>query len=258
MLDSSLCPRTHSQWVSLTSFLSHTFTKAIPVSARIAAIALLLLGMTCLVWMLQQPRRRRKIAGRIRWRSRVTRFVVGLIVLGLLLISPPGVALANQALVSLTPLTSDAKAEAIVVLGRGPKLETDRIEVAAALWRIQRAPRIFVSGHGDAARMLLQLQEKGIPEQALGGEECSMTTGENAKFTVTALKPQGIQKILLVTDPPHMLRSLLTFKSAGFDVAPFASPLPPELGYREQVALIFREYGGLIAYFLQGRLALGS
>jgi hypothetical protein len=50
-----------------------------------------------------------------------------------------------------------------------------------------------------------------------------------------------------------MLRSLLTFKSTGFDVAPFASPLPPELGYREQAALIFREYGGLLAYLLQGR-----
>jgi hypothetical protein len=36
--------------------------------------------------------------------------------------------------------------------------------------------------------MFMELQKKGVPEQALGGEECSMTTGENAKFTATVLK----------------------------------------------------------------------
>jgi hypothetical protein len=46
------------------------------------------------------------------------------------------------------------------VLGRGPRLEADRLEVAAALWRIKRAPRIFVSGRGDAVRMFMELQKK--------------------------------------------------------------------------------------------------
>ncbi|MCL6436145.1 MAG: YdcF family protein [Leptolyngbyaceae cyanobacterium HOT.MB2.61] len=113
------------------------------------------------------------------------------------------------------------------MLGRGPRLEADRLEVAAALWRIKRAPRIFVSGRGDAVRMFMELQKKGVPEQALGGEECSMTTGENAKFTATVLKPQGIQKILLVTIPPPCCDRSLPSKAQVLMSLPLPAPYPP-------------------------------
>jgi uncharacterized SAM-binding protein YcdF (DUF218 family) len=80
-----------------------------------------------------------------------------------------------------------------------------------------------------------------------------MTTEGNAKFTAQVLIPKGVRRILLVTDPPHMLRSLLTFRSQGFQAIPFASPLPPELTYREKASIVFREYGGLISYVVWGR-----
>jgi uncharacterized SAM-binding protein YcdF (DUF218 family) len=130
----------------------------------------------------------------------------------------------------------------------------DRVAVAATLWQTGQAPRIFISGHGDAFSIKHQLQEKGVAEQALDGEDCSMTTQENGKFTADILRPQGIQKILLVTDPPHMLRSLLTFRRFGFEVFPSATPMSTELGYREKAAIVFREYGGLVSYIFQGRL----
>jgi hypothetical protein len=36
---------------------------------------------------------------------------------------------------------------------------------------------------GDAHQIVQTLEEMGVPEQQLGGEECSQTTHENALFT---------------------------------------------------------------------------
>lgn len=255
MLDPSLCPRPHSRWVGFTSLISHTFTTtAIPWSVRVAVITLLILGFFFLLRLIRTQRRRHQRPRLLRWHRRLTWGGIALTVIGLLATSPPGVTLATQALVSSVPMTSDHTADAIVVLGRGPKLRADRVEVAFNLWRQEQAPRIFLSGWGDAWLMMTQLRERGVAEQALGGEECSMTTEENGRFTASILRPQGVQKILLVTDPPHMLRSLLTFKQFGFEVFPSATPMSPELSYREKAAIAFREYGGLISYVLQGRL----
>ena len=71
-------------------------------------------------------------------------------------------------------------------------------------------------------------------------------------FTARLLQPQGRKQILLVTDPPHMLRSLLTFRSLGFTVIPHPSPLPQTLSPQEKDALMLREYSALFFYSLLG------
>ena len=140
---------------------------------------------------------------------------------------PPLETLANAALVRGLPRDSGTTADAIVILGRGDNLRATRINVAAELWRQGRAPQIFASGRGDGRQMVKKLKKVGIPVETLDDENCSQTTAENADFTAALLQPRGIESIILVTDPPHMLRSLLTFRSAGFRVTPHPSPLPP-------------------------------
>lgn len=252
MLNASLCPRTYSRWVALTSFISHSFTKAVPLSTKLMAIALLIVVMGGLVWLVRRSKFRKKLFRKFRWSRRLTQGVIALTVICLLVTSPPGVALATQALSSAVP-KAEGNADVIVVLGRGPKLGGDRVSVAANLWRAKRAPKLFVSGRGDSGVMALQLESLGIPKTTIDGEDCSLTTEENAQFTARVLSPEGLKKILLVTDAPHMLRSLLTFRSFGFDVVPVASPLPSDLSYRERASIAFREYGGLIVYILKGR-----
>ena len=159
----------------------------------------------------------------------------------------------TQALTSQVPADSGAKADAIVVLGRGQRFMDDRIEATAALWQASRAPRIFVSGRGDSKPIVHQLLEKGIPDNVVAGENCSLTTEENARFTADLLLPQGVKQIILVTDSPHMLRSRLTFQSYGFEVISYPNALPPDLGYRERLELVVREYGGILSYVLRGR-----
>lgn len=176
-----------------------------------------------------------------------------LLVFYLVATSPPMIALATQGLVLALPADSGVAVDAIVVLGRGELLRNHRVEIASQLWQAKRAPKIFASGMTDTPRIIEILQTIGIPRQMLGGESCSQTTEENALFTAAILYPQGVRQILLITDPPHMLRSLLTFRSFGFTVIPRTSPLPPNWTSTTKPRFIYREYLGLVSYALLGR-----
>jgi uncharacterized SAM-binding protein YcdF (DUF218 family) len=145
-------------------------------------------------------------------------------------------------------------ADAIVMLGRGGSFNVQRTNVAAELWQAKRAPRIFASGNSDAIGMIQILQEKGIPKPAIDGENCSLTTSENAVFTAAILQPQGVRRILLVTDAPHILRSLLVFRANGFTVLPHTSPLPSYVDFKTEAFMTIREYLGLVNYAFRGLL----
>jgi uncharacterized SAM-binding protein YcdF (DUF218 family) len=165
---------------------------------------------------------------------------------------PFTVAVANKGLVNFLPPDTGDRVDAIVVLGRGEELRQSRAEVAAELWKAHRAPLIFASGAGDGEQIKQLLRAQDIPQQALDDESCSRTTEENAQFTATVLQAQGVKRVVLVTDPPHMLRSLLTFRSVGFTVIPHTSPLPSDLAPPKRAMIVFYEYMGLVSYGLQG------
>nr|WP_278003661.1 YdcF family protein [Nodosilinea sp. TSF1-S3] len=188
-----------------------------------------------------------------RWKRRISLAGVLLVLLYSLGLSPLGTQLGGKGLALLIPQDSGQPADAIVVLGRGRDFRPSRVQVAAELWRQQRAPLIFASGRGDATEIGQMLEAVGVPTAAIDGEPCSGTTNENALFTAALLQPQGIRRLILVTDPPHMARSLLTFRSLGFEVNPHPSPVPNGLGDRSQRFLVLREWAGLIGYGMMGR-----
>lgn len=144
-------------------------------------------------------------------------------------------------------------ADAIVVLGRGIYLRDSRVTMAADLLSADRAPRVFVSGRGDALFMADMLNELGVASDKIAGEDCSITTEQNAQYTAQQLRPAGVKSIILVSDPPHLLRSQLVFRSLGFRVIPYASPLPKHVGLRRRRLLALRESVGLVGYGLMGR-----
>ncbi|MGA7936589.1 MAG: YdcF family protein [Kovacikia sp.] len=254
MLDSTLCARTTTKWVELSWKFTHIVAKPINFPFRGTLIVLLIVAAGLLFLILKNPQWKRRFLGKWRWKSGWTRTAIILTLVCLFITSPPGIALATQVLVSQVPHNPNTTADAIVVLGRGPRYEGSRTDTALALWQAKQAPRIFVGGHGDGARLVKKLETKGIPQQALDGEECSLTTEENARFAANILMPQGVKQIILVTDPPHMLRSVLTFQSQGFNVIAHTSPLPENLSNRERMVITFREYGGLLSYALKGRV----
>jgi uncharacterized SAM-binding protein YcdF (DUF218 family) len=237
MLDPALCNRPISQWLVLKVW----FTELMMNEALVigALVTMLILSLR---WR------------RNRWRFWARGGIVAVLLLYIFVPLPPFETWANAGLVRAVPADSGATADAIVILGRGDDLRELRIDVAAELWRQGRAPKIFASGRGDGPQIVQRLKASGIPAAMLGDEDCSQTTAENAEFTATLLQPQGIERIILVTDPPHMLRSLLTFRRFGFRVTPHFSPLPP-LPQREKALIVYREYVGMASYAIRGRFS---
>ncbi len=236
MLDPALCDRPVGQWLSLKGIISDWLTNPTLVLVTLSAL-------TGLPWVIPK----------LPWRRQLSSVGAALLLLYCTAFFPPAIGLANRGLVGLLPADPGGTTDAIVVLGRGAELRDSRVEVADQLWRANRSPLIFASGRGDGSLIVSQLKAKGIPSTALENEHCSQTTEENARFTAAVLQPREVRRILLVTDPPHMLRSLLTFRSVGFTVIPHVSPLPADLGSGEEALTVFYEYMGLIKYALQGR-----
>lgn len=205
--------------------------------------ALIILVSLGIVWLINPKRR---------WR-RFLALIALTMLIGLTITSPWGVALATRGLTAALPSDSGEPVQMSVVLGRGPELRQRRLEAVEQLWRQQRSPQVFASGMLDAEFMVEQLQANGMTEAALSGEWCSQSTEENALFTSAVLYSKRVQKILLLTDSPHMLRSLLVFRSFGFTVIPYPIPLPDQWSAGRRSMLVLREYLGLLTYFVTGR-----
>lgn len=141
--------------------------------------------------------------------------------------------------------------DAIVVLGRGPEQNGERALMAAQLWDQDRAPQIFVSGMTDAPVMMKLIRDMGVPTEQISGERCSQSTWENGLFSEILLSSRNIQRILLVTDEPHLARAALVFRGFGFEVVPYPTTTDFSL---KQVNQTFRELAGLSAYGLSGKL----
>lgn len=171
----------------------------------------------------------------------------------LLIISPFGAAIAMSGLTTFLPQDDGLPADALVILGRGKLQAIERTQQAAKLWRAERAPIILASGDDDAPKFVRWLAAEGIPDSALLQEPCSLTTEENAVLSAPILKQKHARRIILVTDTPHMLRSLLTFRSLGFEVLPQPLPLPKRPFSIDTSIAAFREYIGLAIYAFSGR-----
>ena len=189
----------------------------------------------------------------INWKhQRIRRWIAGIsLSLIAILIALP--VIGSYGLPSFVPADSGETADAIVVLGRGEDLLESRKRVALELFAAGRAPLIFVSGKSDAPSLVEALEAEGFAKNQLEGEACSRTTAENGKYTAQVLMPQQVKRVILVTDPPHMLRSSLVLRSVGFEVDHRMSPFPPSFSrYRRQV-FAARETISFATYGLLGR-----
>jgi uncharacterized SAM-binding protein YcdF (DUF218 family) len=129
-------------------------------------------------------------------------------------------------------------ADAIVVLGAGRErgdlawdsdqptgVALQRERYTARLAKASGLPVLTSGGlHYDTppteARLMADsLQDDfGVPVRWQEGR--SRTTWENAQFSAEVLLPEGIKRVVIVTQAWHMPRAVWSFKKAGFEVVP--------------------------------------
>ncbi|MBU8898953.1 YdcF family protein [Corallococcus sp. H22C18031201] len=141
-------------------------------------------------------------------------------------------------------------ADALVVLGArvlpggvasGP-LQA-RVEKAVALYRQGVAPRFVFSGGvgvnppSEARVMALLAMRLGVPSEVITLEEESHSTEQNASHSAELLRALGARRVVVVSDPYHLLRARQYFRLAGLEVA-----TSPALLTERNVALTDRVY----------------
>ena len=102
------------------------------------------------------------------------------------------------------------------------------MEKGVALWRAGAAPNLLMSGgylkdidQHLAHQMKSYAVELGAPESAVFVEGLSISTFENARFTLAVARQEGWARAIVVTDDFHLLRAwtLYEFWRASDDVA---------------------------------------
>ncbi|WP_077045549.1 YdcF family protein [Pseudomonas sp. KK4] len=134
--------------------------------------------------------------------------------------------------------TLGQRAQAIVVLGSGRErgdvawgsdqptgVGLERQRYAARLAKASGLPVLTSGGlhygtpPSEAQLMADSLRDDfGVTVRWQEGQ--SRTTWENAQMTAKVLLPEGIKRVVVVTQAAHMPRAVWSFKKAGFDVVP--------------------------------------
>lgn len=120
---------------------------------------------------------------------------------------------------------------------------------------------------GDAVASERFFETFDIPADRLVRETQSRTTSENVAKSQTILAQRGLQNCLLITSAFHMPRAVGLFRAAGIPVTPWPTDFrtsgkvkfgldftQPTLN-AQQTATAVREWIGLAAYLLTGRMA---
>ncbi|WP_413205189.1 YdcF family protein [Rhodospirillum sp. A1_3_36] len=150
---------------------------------------------------------------------------------------------------------------AIVVLGArraqdGSPSRAMRRRVAKAVLQARGFPGIPVIFSGgitrgtvSEARVMAGLAAaEGLSPERIVLEERARNTLENARECILLLQKRGIERILLITDAPHMPRSLLCFRLLGggdMTVLPRPAPWPSPLN---ALVMAVREVAALASY----------
>jgi uncharacterized SAM-binding protein YcdF (DUF218 family) len=125
--------------------------------------------------------------------------------------------------------------DAIVVLGAAqywgkpsPVLRA-RLDHAVGLWRRGIAPRVVLTGGvgvgdttSEAAVSRKYVLGRGLPDSAILLETSGRTTRESLRSVATMLRSRGQKRVVLVSDPFHMLR--LDILARRFGLVPYTSP----------------------------------
>jgi uncharacterized SAM-binding protein YcdF (DUF218 family) len=140
----------------------------------------------------------------------------------------------------------DRRSQAIIVLGAAqyngrpsPDFKA-RLDHTAALYHRHLAPLVVVTGGeqpGDrfteASAGADYLHARGVPDAAIQRESTSHSSWESLSAAARFLHPEGIRRVVLVSDPFHSLRIRLIASDVGLDAVTSPTRTSPITGVDE-------------------------
>lgn len=155
-------------------------------------------------------------------------------------------------------------ADVIVVLGAAQydgvpsPIFQARLDHAADLYNQKYASLIITTGSGLAGDLYSEAQagktyliNKGIPAAKIMVDDASSTTKQNLTRVASIAKEQGLESIIIVSDPFHLYRARIIAEDLGLSV--FTSPTrtsPIEKKRRTLVQFIAREVVLILGHML--------
>ena len=184
-----------------------------------------------------------------RWWPGFGRWITGLALMALLLLSLPVVALTLIATLQSgipredTAAMTGGKPGAIVVLsadagGAGPggvldpegigNMTLERLHAGAQLAKRTSLPVLLSGGEVSPGEPTLAVRMGKVLSEDFGVtpgwlETRSADTWQNAAFSAEILRAAGIGRVYVVTNAWHMKRALIAFRHFGIDAVPMAS-----------------------------------
>lgn len=130
-----------------------------------------------------------------------------------------------------------------------------RTEQAVALYQRGLVRRLLFSGGvgvnppSEASVMRALAVRLGVPEEACVLEEASHSTAQNARFSAELLRALGARRVVVVSDPYHLLRARQYFRLQGFEVGTSPALLTERnLNWVDRVYWTVREAIALLVY----------
>ena len=178
-----------------------------------------------------------------------------LIGLGVVVAIPVLVALGfGLSVLRYAAMSDDGPADAAIVLGAavrttGPSpVYVERINHAVELYRAGAVKYIIMTGgkglgervtEADAGRD--QAIAAGVPPDAILTETLSRDTKENLENVRPIVAAHNIDRVLIVSDPLHMMRAMQIASDAGLDAAPSPTPTTRYRTLVSQIPMLIKE-----------------
>lgn len=201
-------------------------------------------------------------------RRRIAWATVSVLAIYLLFFYSPFIWLVAEPLRVVVP---PQRADAIVVFaggvgesGKAGGGYQERVKHAVGLYQAGYSPRLifssgFVFAFKEAQVMRMLAISLGVPGDAILLEQSAGNTYENVAFVKKILERRGWRRILLVSSPFHMRRSLLTFWRVAPEIEVVPAPAASSQFYAhgawatlEQIRGILQEYAAIGYYWWKG------
>ncbi|PSJ79172.1 YdcF family protein [Neisseria iguanae] len=158
-------------------------------------------------------------------------------------------------------LPKDFHADAAVVLGaaawgkRPSPVFRERINHAIALYQSRRVDKIIFTGGTPKKGYMTEAEvgrryaiKQGIPARHIVFENTSRNTYENLQNIEPLLRPNGIETLVIVSDPYHLARAQAIAKNFGMNATVSATPTTLYDAGKERDKFLLHESYALFLY----------